>query len=64
MPDEKLYPTMKLLRCKKCRLVFASRMGGSNECPDCSNTVTEEYRPDQEEKPLEEKKRLAGKPPE
>jgi rubredoxin len=48
MPDESKFPTMKLLRCKKCHHVYAANMGGPAECPECSNTGAFEFRPDQE----------------
>ncbi|MDD5675652.1 MAG: hypothetical protein PHC61_15900 [Chitinivibrionales bacterium] len=53
MPDESRYPTMKLLRCKKCGAVFTVSVGSSNECPECSypNEEGAEFRPGQNNTP-------------
>ena len=46
MLDENKYPTMKLLRCKKCGNVFAESLAGTTDCPECSSADASQYQPD------------------
>lgn len=49
MFNESDYPTLKYMRCKQCGNIFAARMDGSTECPDCMSDKTDVDEPGRNE---------------
>jgi predicted Zn-ribbon and HTH transcriptional regulator len=48
-PDENKFRTMKFMRCKKCGNVYAARLTGAVECPECASDEAVRFRPDGKE---------------
>jgi uncharacterized OB-fold protein len=56
MHNENDYPTLRIMRCKKCGNVYVENISGYGTCPNCSSDTAERYDPKAEGKANTEKK--------
>ena len=49
MFDEGDYPTLKLMKCKKCGYIFTGSLTGENDCPECDSNDTTNFKPHEEQ---------------
>jgi Zn finger protein HypA/HybF involved in hydrogenase expression len=45
--DESKFPTLKFVRCRKCKNLFTTNLSGAPECPDCASADTTGFQPDE-----------------
>jgi predicted Zn-ribbon and HTH transcriptional regulator len=54
MINEDKFPTMRLMKCRKCGNVFPVKVGFEPECPDCASKNSQKYDPIADRKEEEE----------